>query len=35
MIAVALHQIRQVTLMPLVEETGIVVLRLLAPPHIE
>ena len=35
MIAVALHQIRQVTLMPLVEETGIVVLRLLAPPHVE
>ena len=34
-ITIAQHQIRQVALMPLVEETGIVVLCLLASPHIE
>ena len=34
-ITVAQNQIGQVTLMPLVEETGIVVLRLLTAPHVE
>ena len=35
MITVALHQIRKVALMPFVEEAGIIVLRLLAPPHVK
>ena len=35
MITIAQHQIRQVTLVPFVEETGIIVLCLLASPHIE
>ena len=35
MIAVAEDEVGEVTLMPLIEEAGIVVLRLLAAPHIE
>ena len=34
-VTVAQDQVRQVALVPLVEEAGIVVLRLLAPPHVE
>ena len=34
-ITVSQNQIREVALMPLVEKSGIVVLRLLASPHIE
>ena len=35
MVTVALHQVRKVTLMPFVEKACIVVLRLLASPHIK
>ena len=35
MITVAHHEIGQVTLMPLIEETGIVILGLFLAPHIE
>ena len=35
MVAVAKDQVGKVALMPLIEETGIVVLRLLAAPHIK
>ena len=34
-VAVAQHQVGQVALVPLVEETGVVVLRLFTPPHVE
>jgi len=34
-IAVAQHHIGEITLVPLIEETGIVVLRLTAAPHIK
>ena len=35
MIPVALHQIREITLMPFIEETGIIAIRLLAAPHVK
>ena len=35
MVAVTLHEIGEVTLVPLIEETSIVVLRLLSAPHIK
>ena len=35
MVTVAQHHVGEVTLMPLIEEAGIVVLRLTATPHVE
>ena len=35
MVTVAQHQVSQVALVPLVEEAGVVVLRLAATPHVE
>ena len=35
MIPVALHQIREITLMPFIEEAGIIAIRLLAAPHVK
>ena len=35
MIPVALHQIREITLVPFIEEAGIIAIRLLAAPHVK
>ena len=35
MIAVALHQVREVALVPFIKESGVVAIRFLASPHVE